>query len=148
MPIFENPSLLTRIGVGKAVGLIFGLIGFVSLPYLAPTMDPMVRWGILFWYPTVGAMIGLAGVYTRHPVLHLPMPWWLRSSVIGCWMNFVLTLFAYDSMATLLTEVFGVDGLFVSPFWFVVEGGIIGLVIGAIATKLGGEGRATTQGVV
>jgi uncharacterized membrane-anchored protein YhcB (DUF1043 family) len=28
-----------------------------------------------------------------------------------------------------------------SPFWFVAEGAVIGLVIGYVATRFGGEGK-------
>ncbi|MEK9672501.1 MAG: hypothetical protein VW268_08360 [Rhodospirillaceae bacterium] len=72
--MFGNPSLVTRIGIGKAIGLAFGLIGFTFLPYFLPDAGWLLRWGILLWYMTVGAVIGFAGVFTSHPVLHLPMP--------------------------------------------------------------------------
>lgn len=143
--MFTNPSLVTRIAVGKGIGFAIGLIGFILMPYLAPDMGPMVRWGILFWYATVGAFIGFAGVFTWHPVLHLPLPWWFRAPLIGAWMNFVLTFFAYDTMDKFLTIMFGPDGWLRSPFWFVAEGALVGLLIGYAATKLGGEGKETVD---
>ena len=79
LEMFAKPSLITRIAVGKGVGLIFGLIGFVSLPYFVPEAGWLIRWGILLWYVTVGAIIGVFGVFTWHPVLKLPMPWWVRA---------------------------------------------------------------------
>ena len=39
--------------------------------------------------------------------------------------------------------MFGDDGPFASPFWFTVEGGVVGLVMGFFATRLGGEGKET-----
>ena len=51
---------------------------------------------------SLGAVIGVFGVYTSHPVLHIPLPWWVRAPAIGGWMNFVLTLFAYDQFAALI----------------------------------------------
>ena len=77
--MFSNPSLMTRIAVGKLVGFLIGLIGLLSLPYFWPEADWLLRWGILLWYTTVGAVIGMFGVYTWHPILKLPMPWWVRS---------------------------------------------------------------------
>jgi len=139
--LFENPSLVTRIGIGKAVGFVIGLIGFITLPYFLPEVDALTRWGILLWYPTVGAVIGVFGVFTRHPVLRLPLPWWFRAPVIGAWMNFVLTFFAFEVMQAMLLATFGSDGLFQSPFWFVVEGALVGLLIGYLATRFGGEGK-------
>jgi len=32
--MFENPSLVTRIAVGKLVGITVGLIGLITIPYL------------------------------------------------------------------------------------------------------------------
>jgi hypothetical protein len=139
--MLKNPSLTTRIGIGKAVGFVIGLIGFVALPYFWPDVSMMTRWGILLWYTTFGAIIGVFGVVTWHPVLNLPLPWWLRAPLIGGWMNFVLMFFAYEMMRAMLTSMFGNTGIMTSPYWFVVEGAIIGLLIGYLATRFGGEGK-------
>jgi len=139
--MFGNPSLVTRIAIGKTVGLVVGLIGFVFLPHFWPDAGLLLRTGVLFWYITLGAIIGVFGVFTYHPVLRLPMPWWVRAPLIGAWMNFVLTFFAYDAMQTLLVAIFGYDGIFNSPFWFVAEGAIVGFIMGYLATHFGGEGR-------
>ena len=141
--MFANPSLVTRIVIGKTIGFIFGLIGFIFLPYFLPDGGWLLRWGILLWYTTLGAIIGVFGVFTHHPVLKLPMPWWFRAPVIGAWMNFVLTFFAYDSMSSMMVSVFGQGGLLQSPFWFTLEGAIVGLVMGYAATRFGGEGKET-----
>ncbi len=141
--MFGNPSLITRIAIGKAIGFTLGLLGLFYLPFFWPDATWFVRWGVLFWYTTVGAIIGVFGVFTYHPILKLPMPWWFRSTLIGAWMNFVLTLFTYDMMLAIMHSMFGVDGLLSSPFWFVVEGALIGLLIGFLATRFGGEGKET-----
>ncbi|MBT3904381.1 MAG: hypothetical protein HOB79_16150 [Rhodospirillaceae bacterium] len=144
--MFENPSLFTRIAIGKGIGLIFGLIGFIMVPYYLPDGGDFLRWGILLWYPTVGAIIGVFGVVTRHPILNLPLPWWVRAPFVGTWMNFVLTFFAYDAMKAMMESVFGLNGLLQSPFWFSLEGAVLGLIIGYFATRFGGEGKATVDG--
>ena len=141
--MFGNPSLMTRIAVGKGVGFVFGLIGFIFLPSLYPDASEMLRWGILLWYITFGAIIGVFGVLTWNPVLKMRMPWWFMSPWIGAWLNFVLVLFAYDDMQAFLMSVFGPDGALSSPFWFAAEGAIIGLLIGYLATRFGGEGPET-----
>ena len=143
--MFSNPSLMTRIAVGKAVGLVVGLVGFLSVPYVWPEADWLLRWGVLLWYPTVGAVIGMFGVYTEHPVLKLPMHWWMRATIIGSWMNFVLVFFAYEKMQAMLTSMFGAESWLTSPFWFVLEGALVGLLIGFLATRIGGEGPETLQ---
>lgn len=143
--MFSNPSLITRIAVGKAVGFAIGLVGFLTLPYFWPEADWLLRWGILLWYTTVGAVIGMFGVYTKHPILKLPMPWWLRAPVIGAWMNFVLVFFAYEKMQAMLLSMFGAQSRLTSPFWFVLEGALVGLIVGYLATRIGGEGPETVQ---
>lgn len=141
--MFGNPSLVTRIAIGKAIGLVIGAIGFVSLPWLLPDAGWHLRLGVLLWYTTLGALIGMAGVFTWHPVLKLPLAWWFRAPLLGAWMNFVLTLFVHDTMAGALTVAFGEGSLFASPWWFVPEGAAVGLLIGFVATRFGGKGAAT-----
>ena len=141
--MFEKPSLMMRIAIGKVIGFLFGLAGFMLLPYFLPDAGWLLRWGILLWYTTVGAFIGVFGVVTYHPVLKLPMPWWFRATLVGAWMNFVLVFFAYDAMAAMMVSLFGEGGVLSSPFWFTVEGAIIGLIIGYFATVFGGEGIET-----
>ena len=141
--MFGHPSLITRIAVGKGVGFVIGLAGFLTLPFFWPDAGWLFRWGILFWYTTVGAVIGMFGVYTMHPILKLPLPWWLRATIIGAWMNFVLVFFAYDIMKATMVYTLGADGALTSPFWFVLEGAIIGLIMGYFATRFGGEGEET-----
>ena len=141
--MFEKPSLIARIAIGKGVGFVIGLAGFLLLPFFVPEADWLIRWGILLWYTTLGAIIGVFGVFTWHPILKLPMPWWVRAPVLGAWMNFVLTFFAYDVMTDMMVAMFGVDGFMASPFWFALEGAIFGLLVGYLATRYGGEGKET-----
>ena len=141
--MFGNPSLMTRIAIGKGIGLLVGVLGFVFLPIFLPEANLLLRWGILLWYATFGAIIGVFGVFDYHPVLKLPLPWWARSTFIGAWLNFVLVFFAHDDMQAMMISIFGEGGILQSPFWFVAEGAIIGFVIGYFATRFGGEGAET-----
>ena len=143
LEMFDKPSLPTRIAIGKGIGFAVGLLGFVLMPYFLPDAGWLIRWGVLLWYTTLGAIIGMFGVITYHPVLKLPMPWWVRAPFIGAWMNFVLTFFAYDTMQAMMDSMFGADGALTSPFWFTAEGAIVGLLIGYFATRFGGEGKET-----
>jgi hypothetical protein len=143
--MFSNPSLMTRIAIGKGIGFIVGLVAFFSLPFFLPDANGLFRWGILFWLTTVGAFIGVFGVFTWHPILRLPMPWWFRSALIGSWMSFVLTFFAYDEMKAIMVLTFGPDGVLSSPFWSVIDGAIFGMIIGYFATRFGGEGKETVE---
>ena len=142
--VLTKPSLTLRIGIGKVAGFLIGLSGFILLPLFAPDAGWMLRWGILLWYTTLGAIIGVFGVYTSHPVLQLPLPWWVRAPFIGAWMNFVLTFFAYDEFRAMMMAALGSSaGPLTSPFWFALEGALVGLIIGWLATRFGGEGPET-----
>lgn len=143
--MLKNPSLATRIAVGKVIGLVIGLVGFFALPQFYPEASWQLRWGILLWYVTMGAIVGVLGVVTRHPVLMLPLPWWVRAPIVGAWLNFVLTFFAYRDMEAVLTATFGAGGAVTSPFWFVLEGAVVATVMGYCATRFGGEGRASVD---
>jgi hypothetical protein len=141
--MFGNPSLMTRIAIGKGIGFLIGLVGFVFLPHFLPDASLMLRWGILLWYATFGAIIGVFGVITGHPMLNWSLPWWLRATMVGAWMNFVLVFFAHQPMSAMMVSVFGEDGALSSPFWFTAEGAVLGFIIGYFATRFGGEGAET-----
>jgi hypothetical protein len=141
--MFGNPSLMTRIAIGKGIGFLVGLAGFVLLPHFLPDASLMLRWGILLWYTTFGAIIGVFGVITSYPVLNISLPWWFRATFVGAWMNFVLVFFAHEPMSAMMVSVFGAGGALGSPFWFVAEGAILGFIIGYFATRFGGEGAET-----
>lgn len=143
--MFEKPSLVTRIAIGKGAGFAIGLTGVLVMPYVIPDSSWMERLAFLFWYTTLGALVGIIGVFTWHPVLRIPLPWWLNSAMIGAWMNLVLTLFMYDRLNAMMLQIMGASGLLQSPFWFVAEGAIIGLLIGYFATRFGGEGPQTVE---
>ncbi|MEH6405408.1 MAG: hypothetical protein V7750_18700 [Sneathiella sp.] len=140
--MFQNPSLVKRIAIGKGIGFSVGVLGVACLFLFAPESSPLLLWGVVLWYTTVGAFVGIFGLFTEHPVFKFSFPWWLRSSFLGAWMNFVLTFFAYDVFQALLLDVFGDFGALISPFWFVLEGAIVGLLIGYFATRYGGEGES------
>jgi len=141
--MFKKPSLITRIAISKIAGLGFGLLGFVLLPVIWPEASMLLRVGILFWYITLGAIIGIFGVLIEHPVIKLPLPWWARGPLLGAWMNLVLACFAYDDIQAVMIAMCGENSMLYSPFWIILEGAIIGLIIDYFATRFGGEGKET-----
>ena len=40
--MFNNPSLITRIVIGKTIGLVFGLMAFIFVPYFLPVADELL----------------------------------------------------------------------------------------------------------
>ena len=143
--MFKKPSLVTRVAVGKILGLLVGFAGFIIFPYYMPDAGWMLRFGVLFWYLTFGAIIGMFGVFDWHPILKISLPWWIRGIFLGAWLNFVLVLISYDVLAAVMLAYSGPDGLLLSPFWCVAEGAVIGLFIDYFATRYGGEGSETVS---
>jgi hypothetical protein len=143
--MFEKPSLFTRIAIGKGIGFLFGLAGFIMLPFFLPEAGWQLRFGLLLWYTTLGAIIGVFGVLTHHPIMKLPFRWWFRAPIMGAWMNFVLTFFAIDVMKEITLTIFGKTDTVSTVFWFTLEGAIVGFIIGYFATKFGGEGKETVD---
>ncbi len=143
--VFPKPSLMTSIGVGKTIGFLIGLGAFFAAPQLAPDLPERLRWALLFWYMTFGAIIGLFAVFNYHPMIRLSMPWWFRGALMGAWLNFVAVLFAYEPMRVIMQGMFAGSDLLASPYWFALEGAILGAIIAYIAKIFAGEGAALLQ---
>ena len=133
-------ALVYRVGAGKVIGLAFGIMAFYLIPYFIADASLIFRSAVLLWYPTLGAIVGVFGTFAYHPVLNFPMPWWLRGAILGAWMNFVLTLFAYEQISTAVTMMMGEYSVFASPFLMVFEGALIGAFMDFLLTRWFGEG--------
>ncbi|MEL6978842.1 MAG: hypothetical protein AAGM38_09210 [Pseudomonadota bacterium] len=134
-----SASLTWRIGVGKLIGLLIGAGAFALIGAYAPQSPEALRWGALFWFLTLGAVIGMAGLYTAHPVLRVPLPWWVRAPFIGAWMHLVLGLIAAAPLTALSGAAAGAEmSAFAAILWFVAIGAVSAFVIDAGATAIGG----------
>lgn len=135
-----NAYILKRIGSAKMAGLVVGLIAFFMIPVLWPEGGIWLRVGVLLWYTTVGAVIGVFGLISHHPMFGFRMTWWFRGLFVGVWFNLVLAFLMHDKLEILMQQFEGTLGGFTSPFWIVPEGAVIGLIIDAVATRIAGEG--------
>jgi hypothetical protein len=133
-----NAYILKRIGSAKMVGLVVGLIAFFMIPVLWPEGSMWLRVGVLLWYTTVGAVIGVFGLISHHPMFGFRLTWWFRGLFVGVWFNLVLAFLMHDKLEILMQQL---EGGFSSPFWIVPEGAVIGLIIDAVATRIAGEGQ-------
>ncbi len=136
-----NSYILKRVGIAKMIGLIIGLAAFLIMPSIWPSESMWLRVGILMWYTTFGAMIGVLGLFDEH--LKFRMPFWFRGPVFGAWLNLVLAFLMHDKLALLMPQLEGVLGGFQSPFWIVPEGALLGLLIDGVATGFAGDGMPT-----
>ncbi len=134
------PAVLKRTVWAKSLGFIVSLAAFVTIILTGQyTEHQMVSWGVLLWYPMVGAMIGLAGVMDKHPLFWKMGIW--RGALIAAGMNFVLVLFAAEPLMS-VTHIVGFTFTPVSLAWAAVLEWLV--VWGAIdwyVTKKFGEGK-------
>ncbi len=138
--MFKNPSIIMRITYGKTLGLIIAGGGILLFPNFYPDIGWVMQIAFVLYYIMIGAFVGLMGVLNYHPLIKMPLPWWLRGLWIGGWMNLILTLFIYDDLSTMQIAAFGEGALLSSPWWFVFEGALFGLFVDFICTKFAGEG--------
>jgi len=138
----DQPTLLTRLAVAKMVGLLIGLIGFLLIPIITPGAPAPARWGVLLWYPTMGAVIAMLEVLNDTGALPWNVPWWLRGAAVGAWFNTLCVMVGDDFMAEFLANMLGPDSPFATAWLFVPEGAAAGAVIAYLVMRFGGEGRA------
>jgi hypothetical protein len=132
-------SITNRLIVGKTIGLVVGLAVFLIAPLLGITLDLKFGLGLIFFYTLLGAMIAFVGMFEKHPILNFKMPWWFRGLVMGLVMHAMLVLLSYDQLVIMLQEM-NFLGL-TSPWWALVDGAILGLVMAFAETKFAGEGK-------
>lgn len=141
--MFTSPLIVKRIAIGKGLGFLLGLTVFIFDFETNPETDLFVSFGFFLWYIMFGALIGIMGLFDKHPALELPFPWWFRGPAIGAWLNLTITLIAYEKLQQIMLAYIGADSVFHSPFWFVLEGAILGFILDAIITRFCGDGLQT-----
>lgn len=138
-----KPSLLLRITIAKSIGALAGLIGVIVIPLYYPAANWQFLLGILFWYTTLGALIGLGGVLNWHKVLNMPLPWWFRGALYGAFWNLLLVLLMPEKLSEITKAVDFMS--LTSPWWFMLEGAIIGLIMDWTATRFASEGHECVE---
>jgi hypothetical protein len=137
MNLFRS-KLMNRIALWKTIGLIFWLIAFFIVPIILIEATTILRVALLFWYITLWAIIWVFGIWTKHPLCKLSIPYWFRWILIWAWMNFLLALFMYDHLA-LLMNITITEWWF--PIWIVVKWAVFWLIVDLITTKYIWEGK-------
>ncbi len=140
---YSKPSITLRVAWGKILGLLVGITGYFVFSYMVPDAETAFKFGFLIWYLTLGAVIGLMGIFTSNPVLDMKITWWMRGLMTGAWFNLVLLLFTWDRISQMMLGYFGSQSAFSSPWWLVVEGALFGLMMDFVLTKIAGEGYET-----
>lgn len=136
----KMPWVLKRTALAKSIGFLVSLLWFITFIISGYyTQNPLFAWWILFWYPTVWAMVWLAGVMDKHPLLW--KMWFWRGVMIGAFMNLLLCLLALDNLKEVLTHFDMTFSTTMLIWWAMLEWAIIWGIIDWIVTQKYGEGK-------
>lgn len=134
------PAVLKRTAWAKTLGLLVSLAWFIAIVISGQyENNPMLAWGILLWYPMIGAMVWLAWVMDKHPLLGKMGTW--RGAMIWAFMNLILVLVAYQPLMMLAQNMgYNFSTNFVI-FWAMFEWALIAWAIDWYVTAKFGEGK-------
>lgn len=128
--------LMTRTAMAKTLGFIAGLIGFYGTRTIAPTADPLLAWGILALFITIGGVVGISGTVTRIPIFNLPYPPALRGGLMGAWFTFLCVIFGYPLLSDAFQTITYLPDFMKNPWWMIIDGIVVGAVIDIIVSRL------------
>jgi predicted membrane chloride channel (bestrophin family) len=96
--------------------------------------------GALIMFMLMGAMIAFVGQFDRHPLFDFKMKWWMIGSVLGAVFMLMFILLTYSEVETMMqSSLISWTGL-TSPFWALIDGVIIGLIMSFAEIKIAGKG--------
>ncbi|HID92346.1 TPA: hypothetical protein EYG96_02485 [Candidatus Gracilibacteria bacterium] len=135
-------KIAIRLCGGTILGALFGLLcfyGFTNNPHLDSSVQIYATWSfsnLIMWdlianRSAIGFVVGLMGFITIHPLFGFKLPSFLRGFVIGSFISLTLAIGA----------AMGGNNEPIKTFWILtITGGIIGLIIDVILTKIAGQG--------
>ena len=138
--MFQIHSVAGRIAVGVVVGAVVGVLVNLTAPYFGFAPFGLFGLGTLILLVLMGLTIGLVGVFDRHPVFGFKMHWWIRGCVAGLLFSLMFVLLGYDSAQVILRSALVSWTGLTSPFWLLLDGMVVGLIVAFLETKIAGEG--------
>ena len=139
--MFKKQSITGRVAVSKTIGFVAGILVLLTLPLVPVATSLEFKIGFVLLIILMSVTIGLLGVYTQHPVFSgLKLTWWVRGPMVGAVFFLLLVLLAKDELGPFMSlDIVAWTGL-TSPYWAVLDGIILGGLIGYVTTKVNGEG--------
>lgn len=138
--MFKMKSLTGRLFIGVLIGLVVGIIFIVSLPMFGFPLFSAFGIGSLLFFVLMGLFLGFVGIFDRHPVLGFKMSWKIRGVVAGLLFMMTYILLSYETLESIMQSTavswLGLE----SPFWALIDGVVIGLIMAYCETKFAGEG--------
>jgi hypothetical protein len=139
--MFHIHSVAGRIAIGIMIGLLVGLLYTLLMPSLDLPMFSMFSFGTVLMFGLMGITTGFIGLFDRHPVFAFKMNWWIRGVIVGCAFMLMYVLLTFDVYEGIMrSSLISWSGL-TSPFWIVLDGIAVGLVMSFFETQLAGEGK-------
>lgn len=138
--MFKLHSVTGRIVIGKAIGLIIGVVVMLLLPTFDMQMLSMFGLGTLIMFVIMGVLTGFVGQFDRHPAFDFKMPWYVSGPLVGMMIMLMYVLFTYDEISLVMESALVSWMGFESPFWALIDGACIGGIMGFLETKFAGDG--------
>jgi len=144
--MFKLHSISGRIALGVITGLIIGFLFSLTMPlYNIPIVSKFSA-GTILLFMLMGFTLGLVGVFDRHPLFGFKLNWVNRGIAAGFMFTLVYILVGYDTLELIMQanlERFSFLPRWInSPFWMLIDGSIIGLIISYIETRFAKEGSS------
>lgn len=140
--MFKIKSVAGRMSIGVSIGFVVGVLAILMSPSLGFPLFSAFGFGTLITFVMMGFTLGLVGMFDYHPVLGFKMRWWIRGAVAGFIFTLMYILLSYETIAVLMqSDLVAWTGL-TSPYWALVDGVSIGLIMGWLETKIAGEGSS------
>lgn len=138
--MFKLHSVIGRVFIGMMIGLFIGVALIILLPTFYFPLLSLFGFGSTLLFMIMGVTLGFLGMFERHPAFDFKTPWWIRGIFIGALFMLMYICLSYDSLVMVMNSfLISWTGL-TSPFWFIIDGTIIGLIMSYFETKFAGEG--------
>ncbi len=131
----KQPPVVAGITHAKLVLFVFGALAFMTVSLFQPEVSLLKRIALLLWYPTIAGVAAASNAVDLTSFKPFCWRWWQRTVLIGAWLNLLIVIFTSDGMQNFSMVVQLSFDLLTSPYWFVVDGAIIGLVAGYTSNK-------------
>jgi hypothetical protein len=128
------------------LGFIVGALALLILPLVPVATTFEFKIGFVMLIMMMSVMIGLLGVFAHHPLFPgWKLTWWLRGPMVGVLFFLILVLLAKDELGPFMSlDIVAWTGL-TSPYWALIDGALLGGLIGYITTRICGEGEMPVE---
>jgi len=144
--MFKLHSIAGRIAVGVITGLSIGILLALTMPLYAMPIMSKFSAGTILLFMLMGFTLGLVGMFDRHPLFGFKLNWVNRGIIAGIVFTLIYILIGYDTLALIMQACLERFSFFPrwmnSPFWMLIDGSIIGLIISYTETKFAKEGSS------